>query len=109
MRCSGRSRARMDLREGGSVARIRRAAVAVTICAALSCTPEQTDLPVPKTPTLVTAEGPCGIVPPPPPPGPMLVGSPTDLGECLPANHPDAAVTVQVRVAPDGHAREGLG
>lgn len=67
------------------------------------------ELPVPKNAPLGMVEGPCGIVPPPPPPWPILMDNPTDLGECLPVIYPDPAVTIQVRVAPDGHARSELG
>jgi hypothetical protein len=66
-------------------------------------------LPEPKGVPFGIVEGPCGLVPLPPPPWPMLVESPTDLGQCLPVDYPEPAVTVQVRVAPDGHARSELG
>jgi hypothetical protein len=71
-----------------------------------ACADEDVDLPAPRSQKpLFVLEGPCGLVPPPPPPGPILSDSPTDLGTCLPADYPDAAVTIQLQIAPDGRAR----
>jgi hypothetical protein len=39
----------------------------------------------------------------------MIVSSPTDLGDCLPATFPYESIPVEVQVAPDGTARPGLG
>jgi len=75
----------------------------------LSCTLVQGDLPEPRVVANVELDSACGVVPPPPPPWPIVAESPTDLGACVPASFPYEAIPVEIRVAPDGTARQELG
>jgi hypothetical protein len=94
---------------GSHTVSVRRAWVVAACVTFAACAGKEPELPAPRSGSLIESEGPCGVLPPPPPPWPILVKSPTDLGQCLPATHPDEAITVQVKVAPDGSARPELG